>query len=182
LLAFFPQIQYLRISVGARAESLRDLRADRAFIVRLSAMPDIGSALKEEIARLARKEIRAQTESLKKANSQYRHQIAQLRVHIEQLERKVKRAVKAASLKIKERDTEGANLRFRADGFAQHRKRLGLSAREMGLLLDASALSVYKWENGQAKPAAKHLQAIASIRKMGKREATKRVQELAGAA
>lgn len=51
----------------------------------------------------------------------------------------------------------------------------------MDLLLNASSLSVYKWENGQAKPRAKHLAAIAEVRKMGKREAAKRLGELAAA-
>lgn len=78
------------------------------------------------------------------------------------------------------RDVEGTSgLRFRPSGFAQHRQRLGLSAKDVGLLLDASALSVYKWERGQARPRAKHLEAIAALRKMGKREAQRRLEEMA---
>ena len=50
------------------------------------------------------------------------------------------------------------------------RARLGLSAREMAQLLCVSQLSVYKWEQGKARPRAKQLAAIASVRKMGKRE------------
>lgn len=56
-----------------------------------------------------------------------------------------------------------------------------MSAREVGLLLEASPLSVYKWEQGQASPRAKHLAAIAELRKMGKREAQKRLEELTAA-
>jgi DNA-binding transcriptional regulator YiaG len=145
-------------------------------------MPNIASALKAEIARVARKEIRAETDSLKKANSQYRHQIAQLRTRTEQLERQLKRASKTTPIKVKEEDEGDTHLRFRAAGFAKHRERLGLSAREMGLLVDASGLTVYKWEKGEAKPRAKNLQAIAAVRKMGKREALKRLEELAAAA
>lgn len=145
-------------------------------------MPNIANALKAEIARVARKEIRAETDSLKKANSQYRHQIAQLRARTEQLERQLKRASKATPLKVKQAETEDSHLRFRAAGFAQHRKRLGLSAREMGLLVDASDLTVYKWEKGEVKPRAKSLQPIAAVRKMGKREAAKRLEELTAGA
>jgi DNA-binding transcriptional regulator YiaG len=142
-------------------------------------MPNIASVLKDEISRLARKELRSDTDSLKKAVSHYRSEIAALKRRIETLERQQKRVAKAIPTNTPIDDQEDTNLRFRAAGFAQHRKRLGLSAREMGMLLDASSLSVYKWEKGESKPRAKHLQAIAEVRKMGKREATKRLEELA---
>lgn len=144
-------------------------------------MPNIASVLKDEISRLARKEVRSETDSLKKASAQYRSQIAALKRRIEQLERQLKRTAKSVPTKAPEDDSSDGTLRFRAAGFAQHRKRLGLSAREMGLLLNASSLSVYKWEQGQARPRPKHLEAIAAVRKMGKREATKRLEELAAA-
>ena len=145
-------------------------------------MPNIASILKEEITRLARKELRANTESLKKQVSGYRSEIAKLKRRVEQLERQAKKSSKVSPAKPQEDDSQDASLRFRAAGFAKHRQRLGLSAREMGLLIDASPLSVYKWEQGQARPRAKHLAAIASIRKLGKREAAKRLEELTGSA
>lgn len=146
-------------------------------------MPNIATALKSEITRLARKEQKSNTDAVKKALAAYRSEIAALKRRVTDLERGQKRVVKVvAKAKPHEEDNqEDANLRFRAAGFAQHRKRLGLSAREMGLLLDASALSVYKWETGASRPRAKHLQAIAGIRKLGKREASKRLEELAAA-
>jgi DNA-binding XRE family transcriptional regulator len=100
---------------------------------------------------------------------------------IEFLERVQKRTGRSSPADATRSGGGDENLRFRAAGVAGHRKRLGLSAREMGLLLGASALSVYKWEAGQARPRAKHLQAIASVRKLGKREALKRLEEMAAA-
>lgn len=144
-------------------------------------MPNIAIALKEEIGRLARKELRSETDSLKKAVAAHRHQMAEMKRRIETLERQQMRVVKAIPTKAPAADTSDGNLRFRAAGFAQHRKRLGLSAREMGLLLDASSLSVYKWETGQSRPRAKHLAEIAVVRRMGKREAAKRLEELGAA-
>jgi transcriptional regulator with XRE-family HTH domain len=58
------------------------------------------------------------------------------------------------------------------------RKRLGLSAADLGLLLGVSALSVYKWEQGKARPRAKYLEAIADLRGIGKREAAVRLESL----
>ena len=64
----------------------------------------------------------------------------------------------------------GPALRFRVAGFAALRKKLGISAAEMGKLLGVSAQSVYHWETGKTKPRASQLAAISAVRKMGKRE------------
>jgi DNA-binding transcriptional regulator YiaG len=142
-------------------------------------MANIATALKAEIGRLARKELRSETGSSKKAIATHRHEIAELKRRMQSLERELARLRKAdGKAGTKVASEERPNLRFRAEGFAQHRKRLGLSAREVGLLLDASPLSVYKWESGQAKPRARHLGAIAALRTMGKREAAQRLAEL----
>ena len=39
-------------------------------------------------------------------------------------------------------------------------------------------MSVYKWESGKASPRAKHLEAIATVRAMGKREALAKLAEI----
>jgi len=55
---------------------------------------------------------------------------------------------------------------------AAQRKRLGLSAAECGLLIGASAQSIYNWEEGKARPRAKHLPAIFALRNLGRRQAS----------
>jgi HK97 family phage major capsid protein len=143
----------------------------------MDIMPNIASALKEEISRLARKELRANTESLKKAVVAQRAQIAGLKKRIDLLERQARKAQKARSAAPDEEgETEGRH-RWRANGFAQHRKRLGLSAAEAGKLLGVSGLTIYKWEGGQVRPRAVHLSAISQFRSMGKREAQRRLSE-----
>jgi DNA-binding transcriptional regulator YiaG len=140
-------------------------------------MPNIASVLKEEIARLARKELRANTESLRKAVGTYKSEIAALKRRVEQLERQAKKSVKPSPVKHQEEAASDGLHRWRAAGFAQHRRRLGLSAADCGKLLGVSALSVYKWEGGQARPRSKYLPAIAALRGMGKREAAKRLEQ-----
>lgn len=143
-------------------------------------MPNIASILKEEIARLARKELRANTESLKKAVATYRSEIAALKRRVETLERQAKRTQRVVSQAVAaEPDDEPSNLRFRPDGLKKHRERLGLSANDVAKILGCSQLSVYKWESGKTRPRAKQLEAIAQLRTMGKREALKRLEELA---
>jgi len=138
-------------------------------------MPNIASILKSEIARVARKEIRGETVQLKKAVSAYRSQIAALKRRAQALEQQLrglrKGGAKPAPAKVESDDESMGAFRFSAKGLASHRKRLGLSAHDCGILLGASGQSVYKWEDGKARPRAKHLPAIAALRTLGKKQA-----------
>ena len=140
-------------------------------------MPNIASVLKEEIARVARKEMRTETQQLKKASAHYRSDIAALKRRIAALEKLVSRLGKSAGKKA--RSTEVAapsnSFRFSASGLAAQRKRLGLSAPDAALLLGVSDQSVYKWENGKARPRASQFAAIAALRSMNKKEAAARL-------
>jgi DNA-binding XRE family transcriptional regulator len=139
-------------------------------------MPNIAIALKLEIARLARKELRSETESLKKAVSAYRSDIAALKRRVQALEKQPKPSARMFALRGSEGDHGSAKHRFSAKGFAKHRERLGLSAADYARLLGVSSLSVYKWEAGQAHPRARYMPAIAEVRTLGKREAAKRLE------
>jgi uncharacterized protein involved in exopolysaccharide biosynthesis len=52
-------------------------------------MPNIATVLKEEILRLARKEVRRQTSVLRKASAQYRQDIAEMKRRVSDLPRKL---------------------------------------------------------------------------------------------
>lgn len=140
-------------------------------------MPNLGSVLKSEMSRAARKELRAETAALRKTVSQYRAEIAQLKRRLQTLEQQVKRlgrtsARTPAPLK---QPASAPQVRFSARGFAAQRRRLGLSAAALARLLGVSALSVYKWESGKTRPRTKQLEAIVRLRRMGKREAAARL-------
>jgi DNA-binding XRE family transcriptional regulator len=144
-------------------------------------MPNIASVLKDEIARIARKEVRRETAALKKAATTHRSEIAALKRRAQDLERALRRAVKgrARDATVPERgNAQGLALRFRPKGLASLRERLGLSARECGLLLGVSGQSIYLWESGRARPSGKHLAGIAALRKTGKREVAARLEAL----
>jgi DNA-binding transcriptional regulator YiaG len=70
-------------------------------------------------------------------------------------------------------------LRFRASGFAAHRKRLGLSAAEAGAFFGVSAQTIYNWEGGSARPRKAALPAVAAFRRLGKRQASAILAQLA---
>jgi DNA-binding transcriptional regulator YiaG len=144
-------------------------------------MPNIASALKEEISRIARKEVRSETEDFKKASAQYRRHIAALRRRIDDLERQLKkdsRTSRARGVREAPETASGATRRFSAARLAATRKKLGLSAANFGALVGVTGQSIYKWETGAARPRATQLEAIAAVRGMGKREATRRLEAL----
>lgn len=147
-------------------------------------MPNIASLLKEEIARVARRQLRPETEALKKAHSSHRSQIAELKRRMQALELQVRRLAKAgggraASAAPSDEDgDQGRQIRYSAKSLASQRRRLGLSAASLAKLLGVSALSVYKWESGSTRPRRKQIEAIAQLRGMGRRDAQKRLEEL----
>ena len=145
-------------------------------------MPNIAAILKTEISRVARREVRSETLALKKAIAVYRAEIAALKRRTHALEQQLRRLSRVNPKVALESDNavSPAKRRFSAKGFASMRTRLGLSAHECGLLVGASSQSVYNWEQGKARPLAKHLPAIAAIRAMGKREAAARLEALQG--
>jgi DNA-binding transcriptional regulator YiaG len=144
----------------------------------MQPMPNIASILKAEISRVARKQVRNETSTIKKAVSAYRSEIAALKRRAQALEQYVKqigRTRRDSSRPPIDSAPEKAP-RFSAKGLASHRRRLGLSAQEVGLLVGASGQSVYLWEGGKARPRASHLAAIAALRSLGKKQAAQIVE------
>lgn len=146
-------------------------------------MPNIAAVLKAEISRVARKEHKAATQSLKKLTSAQRSDIAELKRRVQALEKQLKALSREAARGFAARsttstDADPGGLRFRAQGMASNRKRLGLSAHDFGLLIGTTGQSVYAWEQGKSKPRAANLAAIAALRGLGKREVTSRLQSL----
>ncbi|MBK6867179.1 MAG: helix-turn-helix transcriptional regulator [Burkholderiales bacterium] len=142
-------------------------------------MTTLINALKSEITRLARKEIKTDLLSLRKSVTAQRSEIAALKREIKALQSQVKsnqktlKTVQPAS--PAEDETPRRVLRFSAERFAAQRAKLGLSQAQMAQLVGASTVSIYKWETGKVRPRAAQLERIAAIRKLGKREAMARL-------
>jgi DNA-binding transcriptional regulator YiaG len=147
-------------------------------------MPNIASLLKQEISRIARKELRRETAALKKASATHRSEIAALKRRVAEMERQrradSKSAPRASPAANDESIPEG--MRFSAKGFAGHRKRLGLSAGELGLLLGVSSQTIYNWESGKARPHRKLMPTLVALRTVGKRETLAHLEEVKSAA
>jgi DNA-binding transcriptional regulator YiaG len=146
-------------------------------------MSQFSILLKKEISRIAKKEVRAEVTPAKKSGSQARSEITALKQRVARLEAALKKlgnpSGRSRTAAAEASDEDSPKLRFRAGGFATLRKKLDISAHDMAQLLGVSAQSVYHWETGKSKPQARQLAAIASIRKLGKKEVTARLAGVA---
>ena len=142
-------------------------------------MPNIASILKAEISRVARKEVRAEIETLKKASVAHRASIAELRRQVGALEKELRQVVRATRpAKAPDSGDEalaGTKRRFSATRLAAHRAKLGLSAAIYGQLVGVSGQTIYHWEQGKARPRAAQLESLAAVRDLGAREIAERL-------
>ena len=144
-------------------------------------MSNLATALKDEICRLARKEIKSQVDSTKQAVTQHRRDIAALKRQAQEQKKKIafleaqerKRVAEPTSSKG---DVE--KVRFSSRSVKALRDRLGLSAKDYGLLVGVSGITIYNWEQSKSRPRQAQLAALAAVRGIGKREVLARLELL----
>lgn len=143
-------------------------------------MPNIGTVLKQEIARLSRRESRSQIDPTRKATAQHRRDLALLKRQVAQLERQVKYLSKRTfgNAPAAPADESVKRVRFVAKGLRAQRIRLGLSAQDYGKLVGVSAQSIYNWESESTRPGGRQLLKLSALREIGKREAAARLERL----
>jgi DNA-binding transcriptional regulator YiaG len=147
-----------------------------------TTVSNIAAVLKDEIRRLAKREIKAATSATKQAVAQYRRDIAKLKRELQQQQKKT------AFLEAQERkrlrqpqaveEDELEVVRYSARSVRAQRKRLGLSAADYGKLVGVSGLTIYSWEHGKARPRKAQIAGLVAVRGIGKREALKRLEVL----
>ena len=144
-------------------------------------MPNIAAVLKDEIRRLARREINQQIGKTRKAAVQYRKDITALRRQLSEQEKelvRLKRDIRQQQSETPAKDDPLGGIRFSSRSVKAQRRRLGLSAADYGRLVGVAGLTVYNWEHNKARPRQAQLAALVAIRNIGKREAVQRLAEL----
>ncbi len=146
-------------------------------------MPNIAVVLKEEIRRLAKREIKANTSSTKGAVAQFRRDIAKLKRMVRAQQKEI------AFLKAQEQKRLGQSqpksgeelegVRFSARSVKAQRARPRLSAKDYGKLVGVSGLTIYQWEHGKARPRQKQLAGPVAVRDLGRRDAQTKLELLA---
>ncbi len=144
-------------------------------------MSNLAAALKDEICRLARKEIKSQVGPTKQAVAQHRREIAALKRQVQEQKKKI------AFLEAQERkrvaeppssNGDAKNVRFSSRSVKAQRDRLGFSAKDYGLLVGVSGITIYNWEQDKSRPRQAQLAGLAAVRGIGKREALARLELL----
>lgn len=147
-------------------------------------MTTLAVALKDEIRRLARKEIKAHTGPTAQAVGQYRREIAKLKRNSREQERRI------AFLEAQERKRLGKpelsngavdDARFSARSVKAQRARIGLSAADYAKLVGVSGLTIYNWEHGKTRPRKEQLASLVALRGIGKRQAIAKLDLLKAA-
>ena len=147
-------------------------------------MTTLAIALKDEIRRLARKEIKAQTSSTAQAVARYRREIAKLKRQLREQEKKIDYLVAQERKRLgqpeaAEETSEG--IRFSARSVKAQRKRTGMPAADYALLVGVSAITIYNWETGKSRPRKGQFASLIALRGIGKREAQAKLALLKGA-
>ena len=148
-------------------------------------MSTFATSLKSEIARVARKELKDELLSLRKSATAHRSEIAALKRDVKALMvalRATQRALpkpEAAPAKgqgtAPVRGPKSKAQNFDAAAFAALRQSFGITQAQMATLVEASPLSVYKWESGKVTPRAAQLERIQAVMKLGKRAVANRL-------
>ena len=130
-------------------------------------MAKMESAFRDEIARLARKEIKSATDPLKK-------QVKELKAQLRALKKvaasgNAPAATKPAALKLPPK-TEVEAARIGPRWIKALRKRNKLSQQQLADLVGVSISAVGSWEYGKAKPGGENKAKLVALRGMGKPE------------
>jgi DNA-binding XRE family transcriptional regulator len=144
-------------------------------------MSNIASLLRGEIVRLSRKEVRSETEQLRKSAGRYRAEIASLKKRVTDLERTIKKMTKSPAQSAQTAATSASRqVRFSASGLKKLRDKHGQSAAVMGTILGVTPQTIYSWEAGNTRPGIKHIEKIAALRQIGKRQFAETLQAMSG--
>lgn len=157
-------------------------------------MTTFAETLKNEIARVARKELREEITALRKLGATQRSDISALKKEVKSLQSSVKRLEKlrvapsssdssarssstAKPSSDAPRGKPGRKVTFTAQRLKDQRARLGFTQEQMARLLGVSSLSIWKWESGGAAPRAARVPEILEKIAVGKREALTLIEQ-----
>jgi DNA-binding transcriptional regulator YiaG len=149
-------------------------------------MANLAIVLKDEIRRLARKEIKLVLKSVNKPRAAARRAIAGLKRRVASLEKANRKARSQLDRMPEPQASAGADAKVRitAKGMRGLRRKLRLSQLEFGKLLGVTGNNVYQWErkNGPLRVREATKTAILRARAMGARDARDFLEELAATA
>ncbi|RPJ02669.1 MAG: XRE family transcriptional regulator [Deltaproteobacteria bacterium] len=139
--------------------------------------------MKEEIVRLARREMKKSFVPLSREVRSMRGVISQLRKTVAGLQRFVtqqEKEMKGKKMPLEAPAEEVKKARFSPRLLMSLRKRLGVTQKEMAALTGVTVGAIYQWEKGIFEPRGEKKRVLVALRKLGRREARKILEEKGG--
>ena len=139
-------------------------------------MGKIESVMRDEIQRLARKEIRRAVEPLRKENQELKRRVIKLEKLAQPIHKEIKKRSEAklesmADLHAPEDEVKAARI---TPAWVQNlRMKLNLSQPELAGLVGVSASAVRSWEYDLSNPRGQNREALVALRKLGRRDVKK---------
>jgi len=142
----------------------------------------IESTIKSEIERLAKHEVRTVFRPLRKEVWGIRLKLSNLLKAFAPMNRLAKEISesKAKDPKLAASPEEVKASRFTPERIRRLREKLGISQRDLGVLIGASTGAVLSWEKGKFKPQGEKKAALVALRKVRKRDVKKMLAERTG--
>jgi DNA-binding transcriptional regulator YiaG len=129
---------------------------------------------------MAKREVRATFVPLRREVRALRLRLSSLSKNFSLLNRLAKeqqRQGEKKELKLEATPEEVKASRLTPDRIRRLRKKLGISMRELGLLIGVTTWAVLMWEKGKFKPRGEKKAALVGLRKLRKREVKKLLAE-----
>lgn len=146
-------------------------------------MGKMESAIRFEILRLAKKEVRAAFLPLRREMRMMKLKLSSLSRSFVPLERMAKEQIRqeeTKKLRLEATPEEVKASRITPDRIRILRKRLGISQRELAILTGVTIGAVASWEKGKFKPKGDKKAALVALRELNKRDVKKMLAERAG--
>jgi DNA-binding transcriptional regulator YiaG len=142
-------------------------------------MGKLESIIKSEIQRLAKHEVRSTFRPLRKEVWGMKLKLSNLLKRFTVLDRLAKEIVKTKSTepKLEASPEEVKASRLTPERISNLRKKLGISQRELGVLVGATIGAVLSWEKGKFRPRGEKKVALVALRKLRKRDVRKLLAE-----
>jgi DNA-binding transcriptional regulator YiaG len=143
-------------------------------------MGKVESTIKAEIVRLAKREVRSSFFPLRREVYSLRLKLSGLIKNFVTLDRLAKETLQEQAKKKMELQASPEEVkisRLTPSRIRLFRNKLGISQRDLGILLGVSIGAVAMWEKGKFAPSAKKKASLIALRKLGKRDAKKLLAE-----
>ncbi len=146
-------------------------------------MGKLEGVLKSEIVRLAKREARKISGPLGRDVRTLRATVSRLRktlAALEKLTERQRRAMPEEKVLLETSAEEVKSARFSPRLIRTLRTHLGITQKQLALLIGVTVGAIHQWESGKFRPRTDKKGMLAALRKMGRRDVKKLIQERAG--